>query len=161
MHISPSGFEISHDPARVDFGFVRHFLSEESPWARGIPTEALRRAIDNSLCFSIFEPGEKQVGFARVVSDLATFAYVDDLFVDENYRGRGLGGALVNAVLTHPDLCSVKSWWLFASGPEARRLFERHGFRQPERERLARWMTTPGGTRGYWKWHGRDLGSSR
>ena len=145
-----SGFEISNDPRRVDFGFVHHFLSEQSPWARGIPAEVLRRAIENSLCFSVLEPGEKQVGFARVVSDLATFAYVDDVFIDENYRRKGLGAALVNAILADSNLRDVKSWWLFASGPEARQFFEQHGFRRPERERGARWMTMPEGSRGCW-----------
>lgn len=116
---------------------------------RGAPRRVVDRAIDHSLCFGLYL-GEEQVGFARVITDCATFAYVDDVFVVAAHRRGGLAGRLVDAMLSHPELESVKSWWLLAGSEAARRFFERAGFRAPEPERLRRWMTLPGGGRGFY-----------
>lgn len=143
------GYEVSTDPARVDRGLVHRFLSEESAWARGIPREVVDRAIDNSLCFGVYWDA-KQVAFARVVTDYATFAYLDDVFVVEDHRRKGLAPQLIETVLGHPALEGIKSWWLLAGSEGARKLFERAGFSTPEPERLGRWMTLPGNSRGFY-----------
>lgn len=114
------------------------------------------RAIDNSLCFRVYR-GEEQVAFGLVVTDRATFAYVDDVFVAEGHRRGGLASRLVGAMLSHPDLGAVESWWLLAGSAPARELFGREGFRTPEPERLGRWVVTlPGGGRGFYLDERRD-----
>lgn len=142
-------YRVSTDPAKIDRELVHRFLSEESAWARGVPRRVVDRTIDYSLCFGIYR-GEEQVGFARVITDRATFAYVDDVFVAAAHRRSGLAGRLVDAVLAHPELGGVKSWWLLADSEAAREFFERAGFRTPEPKRLSRWMTLPGGGRGFY-----------
>jgi len=100
------GFTVSTDKARLDVELIHRFLAA-TYWARGIPAAVVRRAIDHSLCFGLYEnaqDGERQVGFARVITDYATFAYLSDVFVLEAYRGRGLGDWLVATILAHPDL---------------------------------------------------------
>jgi len=156
---SKDRYFVSTDPEKLDRDLVHRFLSERSHWARGIPEEVVDRAIDNSLCFGAYLPpyegahggrGEEQVGFARVVTDQATFAYLDDFFVLDEHRGRGLAGRLLEAVLDHPEVRGLKSVWLLAGTPEARRVFERAGFGTPEPDRLQRWMTLPGDSRGFY-----------
>ena len=100
---SDDDYYVSTDPRRIDRDLVHRFLSEESVWARGIQREVSDRAIENSLCFGLYSSRD-QVGFARVVTDYATFAYVEDVFVVEAHRCGGLAGRLVNAMLSHPDL---------------------------------------------------------
>jgi GNAT superfamily N-acetyltransferase len=118
--------EISTDVARVDRTFVHRFLAEESYWARGIPFDVVDRAIDHSLNFGVFEDGE-QIGYARVVTDRATFAMVRDVFVIESRRGRGLGTMLMRAVLDHRDLQGLRRVLLVTR--DARAFYERLGFR--------------------------------
>ena len=101
-------YRISDDPAVVDLSLVHEFLAT-SYWARGIPRETVARGIAHSLPFSIFL-GDRQVGFARVVTDRATFAYLADVFVIEEQRGRGLGAWLVATVLGHPALQGLRRW---------------------------------------------------
>jgi GNAT superfamily N-acetyltransferase len=99
-------FEISLDPARVDVEAAHAYLSG-SYWAQGIPMELLRKAIANSLCVAAFHQGA-QVGFARVVTDKATFAYLADVYVLEAHRGRGLSRRLVAALLDHPEMQGLR-----------------------------------------------------
>jgi GNAT superfamily N-acetyltransferase len=99
--------EISTDPLRLDRHLIHLFLSEESYWARGIPVEVVERSIDNSLNFGLYsELG--QLGYARVITDRATFALVRDVFILREWRGRGLGNLLMKAVLDHPDLQGLR-----------------------------------------------------
>ncbi|MEK7771046.1 MAG: GNAT family N-acetyltransferase, partial [candidate division NC10 bacterium] len=93
---------ITTDASRLDLDVIHGFLSR-SYWAAGIPREVMARAIRHSICFGAFD-GERQVGFARVISDVATFAYVSDVFVVESSRGRGVGKQLMAAIMSHPDL---------------------------------------------------------
>ncbi|HZI57025.1 MAG TPA: GNAT family N-acetyltransferase, partial [Verrucomicrobiae bacterium] len=93
---SKGDFEVSTDPERVDIDVVHDFLTR-SYWAQGIPMETVRRSIENSICFGIYH-GRQQVGFARIVSDQATFAYLADVFVLPEYRGRGLSRWLMNVL---------------------------------------------------------------
>jgi len=115
---------ISTDSSRLDLGVVHDFLST-SYWAVGVPLEVVERSIENSLVFGVYE-GEEQVGFARVVTDYATFAYLADVFVLESHRGRGLGKWLIEAVVSHPDLQELRRWML-ATG-DAHELYRKYGF---------------------------------
>ncbi len=122
------GFTVSTDKARLDVELIHRFLAA-TYWARGIPAAVVRRAIDHSLCFGLYEnaqEGERQVGFARVITDYATFAYLSDVFVLEAYRGRGLGDWLVATILAHPDLQGLRRWSLVTR--EAHGLYRKHGF---------------------------------
>jgi GNAT superfamily N-acetyltransferase len=118
-------YVISTDPSRLDRDLVHAFLSEQSYWARGRPRDVLERAIANSLCFGAYDEAA-QVGFARVVTDRATFAWLADVFVVEEHRGRGVGRRLVDSALRHADLESVSRWVLATA--DAHSLYGRFGF---------------------------------
>jgi GNAT superfamily N-acetyltransferase len=117
-------YVISDDPRSVDLSVVHGFLVT-SYWARGIPRETVARGISQSLPFSLFL-GDRQVGFARVVSDRATFAYLADVFVIEEQRGRGLAAWLVETVLAHPELAGLRRWLLATR--DAHGLYRKFGF---------------------------------
>jgi len=119
-----SGYEISLDPARIDVEAAHAFLSG-SYWAKDIPIDLLRKAIDNSLCAAAFAGGE-QVGFARLVTDRATFAYLADVYVLEGHRGNGLSRRLVAALLEHPDAQGLRRLMLVTR--DAHGLYEKFGF---------------------------------
>jgi len=118
------GFLISTDPARIDLNAVHAFLSS-SYWAQGIPRETVQRSIENSLCFGIYK-GREQIGFARVISDFATYAYVGDVYVLESYRGRGLSKWLMKCVVEHPALQGLRRWALATR--DAHELYAKFGF---------------------------------
>ncbi len=126
-------FTISTDRARLDREAIHAFL-QTSYWAPEISRGIVDRSIENSLCFGVYEAG-RQVGFARVVSDFATFAYLADVFVIPSHRGRGLSKWLVEIIRAHPDLQNLRRWNLATR--DAHSLYERFGFRRPEHpERL-------------------------
>lgn len=102
-----TGYEISTDPDRLDVDVIHGFL-REAYWSPGIPREVTERAIANSIPFGAYAPGGGQAGFARVVSDRAIFAYIADVFVLPEHRGRGVATALIRAVLAHPDLQGLR-----------------------------------------------------
>ena len=103
-------FTISTDPARLNVDAICDFLTR-AYWAAGRPRERTERAISNSLVFGLYD-GEKQIGLARVVSDYAVFAYLCDVFIHEDYRGKGLGKWLMETVHNHPDLQGLRRWIL-------------------------------------------------
>jgi GNAT superfamily N-acetyltransferase len=117
-------FVVSTDRERLDFDLIHGFLSR-SYWAEGMPKVVLQRAIENSLCFGMFDRAQ-QVGFARAITDLATYAYLSDVFVVEGYRGRGLGRWMIECILTHPDLQGVRRIALFTR--DAQGLYSQLGF---------------------------------
>jgi GNAT superfamily N-acetyltransferase len=117
-------YEISLDPARVDVEAAHAYLSG-SYWAQGIPIDLLRKAIANSLCVAAFHQGA-QVGFARVVTDRATFAYLADVYVLEAHRGRGLSRRLVAALLDQPEMQGLRRLMLVTR--DAQGLYEKFGF---------------------------------
>jgi GNAT superfamily N-acetyltransferase len=128
----PDGYSISTDPARLDLGVIHDFITQ-SYWAPASPRELIERAIRHSLCFGVYLAGA-QVGFARVISDYTTFAYLADVFVLPAHRGRGLSKALVAAALAHPELQGLRRWMLVTA--DAQGLYRRFGFQplaQPER----------------------------
>jgi GNAT superfamily N-acetyltransferase len=123
---------ISTDPYRLDVKLVHEFL-KTAYWCENIPIEVVKRAIAHSLCFGLYEFGH-QVGFARVVTDRATFAYLADVFIVESHRGRGLSKRLMQAIVGHPDLQGLRRWSLLTR--DAHGLYEEFGFTslsQPER----------------------------
>ncbi|MGO9830773.1 MAG: GNAT family N-acetyltransferase [Myxococcaceae bacterium] len=121
---APDGIDISSDPTRLDVDAVHAFL-RGSYWSPGIPRSVLERALANSLCFGAYE-GVRQVGFARVVTDRATFAWVCDVFVVESHRRRGIADALMAALVAHPELQGLRRWSLATR--DAHALYRRHGF---------------------------------
>jgi GNAT superfamily N-acetyltransferase len=118
------GFTISTDPARLDLDGVYAYLSA-SYWARGIPRDVFERSVKHALCFGIYE-GARQVGFARVVTDFATMAYVGDVFVLEPWRGKGLSRWLMEVMSAHPELQGFRRWILLTR--DAHGLYEKFGF---------------------------------
>ena len=118
------GYLISIDRSLLDLRFVHGYL-KTSYWAAGVPEEVVRRSVENSLCFGVYSD-EEQVGFARVVTDRATFAYLADVFVLEEHRGRGLGKWLVEVVLSHPELRGLRRWMLATR--DAHELYRKYGF---------------------------------
>ncbi len=124
-------FSLSTDPKRLDLEAMHEFLSQ-SYWARHRPRDVFQKAVDNSLCFGLYR-GARQVGFARVISDFATFAYLADVYVLELYRGRGLAKWMVCSILAHPDLRAVRRWLLTTK--DAHKLYRECGFcdlKEPE-----------------------------
>ena len=117
---------IDTDKSRLDVALIHAFLSQQSYWAANVPLAVVERAIQHSLCFGVYE-GEKQVGFARVVTDRATFAYLADVFVVDSHRGRGLSKRLMDAITTHPDLQDLRRWMLVTR--DAHALYAQYGFR--------------------------------
>src|SRR4051812_24915624 len=103
-------FTLSTDPARLDWEGIYQFLSH-SYWAVNRPRDMIEKSIRNSLCFGIYE-ASKQIGFARAVTDYATFAYLADVFILEPYRGRGLARWLIASILSHPELKTLRRWSL-------------------------------------------------
>ena len=118
-------FEISTDPARLDIEVIHGFL-RHSYWAEGRKRSVVERSIRNSLCFGVYLAG-RQVAFARVVSDRAVFAYLMDVFVVPEYRGRGISKALMRAVLDHPELQTLRMFLLATR--DAHGLYAQFGFR--------------------------------
>ncbi len=138
-------YEISDDPARLDLGVIHRYLSEDSYWAQGIPRELIERAVAHSLCFGVYA-GSAQVGFARVVSDRTTFAYLADVFVLPEHRGRGLSKRLMAAIMAHPELQGLRRWLLATA--DAHGLYRQHGFTalaKPERFMERRELIAYGG----------------
>ena len=131
---------ISNDPLELDVELIHRFLSEESHWARDISLDLVRRSIAHSLNFGLFA-GAAQVGYARVVTDHASFAYLQDVFVLEAYRGRGLSRQLVAAVLAHPAVRDVRRFMLLSS--TARGLYEKFGFAAPARPEIIMELAVP------------------
>lgn len=125
---------ISTDGSLLNLDLIHNFLTH-SYWAFGIPPETVARSIENSLCFGIYE-SDRQVGFARVLSDYATYAYLADVFVLEEHRGRGLGNWLMECIVAHPALQGLRRWSLVTR--DAHKLYARFGFTQLEA--ADRWM---------------------
>jgi len=133
------GFTISTDPSRLDLDLIHDFLSNHAYWSPGISRALVEKAIKNSLCFGIYANSsagkyEGQIGFARVITDHATFAYLDDVFILPTVRGLGLSKWLMECILSHPELQGLRRWLLATR--DAHGLYAQFGFRplaRPER----------------------------
>ena len=121
---SQGDYEISTDPARIDVALVHEFLTN-SYWAKGIPLETVRLSLENSIPFGVYH-GRQMVGFARIISDRATFAYLADVFILPSHRGRGLSRWLMECIVSHPDLQGLRRWMLATQ--DAHGLYAKFGF---------------------------------
>ena len=131
-------YTISTDPKRLDISVIHDFIANQSYWAQGRAVETVQRALDNSLNFGIYKTNQ-QVGFGRVVTDYATFAWIADVFVLTEHRGHGLSKWLVEVMLAHPQLQGFRRWVLATK--DAHSLYARFGF--IELHRPERWMERP------------------
>ncbi|WP_207433984.1 GNAT family N-acetyltransferase [Sabulibacter ruber] len=130
--VNPNGYLLSFDKELLQLNVIHDFLSQ-SYWSEGIPRSTVARAIKSSLCVGVYYAGE-QVGFARVITDYTTFAYLCDVFVLEPHRGQGLAKWMVKALQSHPELQGLRRWMLATA--DAHHLYEQRGFTplaQPER----------------------------
>lgn len=134
MEFKRDRFVISDDPAKLDLAAICDFLSR-AYWAETRPRDLIEKSIQFSLNFGIYD-GERQIGFARVVSDRAIFAYLCDVFIHEDYRGQTLGKWMMDCVMSHPDLQGMKRWCLLTR--DAHGLYSQFGF--TELNDPSRWM---------------------
>lgn len=135
------GFKITTEQQQMDFGLI-HKVIAQSYWAKGIPASTLKKAMQNSLCFAVLTDSGQQVGFARIISDCATFAYLADVFVVESYQGKGLSKWLMQTIITHPDLQGLRRMALATA--DAHGLYQQYGFtalNKPENF-MERWNPT-------------------
>ena len=122
--VTENNFTISTDKSKIDIDYVHHFLTN-SYWSPGVPIATVKKAMQNSLCFGVYDNG-RQIGYARMVTDTATFAYLADVFIDENYRGKGLAKWLVRVILAHPDLQGLRR--IILATRDAHSLYSQFGF---------------------------------
>ena len=127
-------FYISTEKEKMDIDLIHSFLTR-SYWAEGISKEIVRRSIEGALCFGVFE-NEKQIGFARMITDRATFAYLADVFIIDEYRGLGLSKWLMEVIMSHPDLQGLRR--LMLATRDAHELYKKFGFTQLNN--VDRWM---------------------
>ena len=130
-------YQISTDPSKLDIGVIHKYLSEESYWASGIPFEKVKNSIEHSLCFGLYHHHE-QVGFAILITDKTTFAYLADVFVLEKERGKGLSKFLIAAIQSHPELLNLRRWLLGTK--DAHGLYEQFGWTRITEELSNRFM---------------------
>jgi len=133
MRAKKGEYEIDTDKRRLDIAGIHKFLSTESYWAKNRTLEQTLTAIENSLCFGLYH-GREQVGFARVVTDRATFAYIGDVYVLDGHRGRGLSKWLMQTIVEQPDMQNLRRWLLATK--DAHGLYAQYGFEtlvHPER----------------------------
>ena len=126
MIVRNGSFYITTNKRKLDLKLIHRFL-KNSYWAKNIPFKIVCRAIKNSLCFGVFE-SHKQIGFARVITDKARFAYIHDVFIIEKYRGRDLSKWLMGTILKHPQLQGMKKWALATR--DAHDLYRQFGFKK-------------------------------
>ena len=134
----PDGYWVSDDHALIDVDLVHGWMSRESYWAKGRPHEVMARSIEHSLVLGLFTAGSEQAGFARLVTDRATFAWLCDVFVAAEHRGNGVGSFLVQTAVGHPDVVGIRQLLMATPG---RSLYRRHGF--GDLDKPERWMERP------------------
>lgn len=122
-------YTYSTDKNKLDINYIHHFLSKESYWAKNIPIEIVRKSIEGSFCFGIYN-GNQQIGFARVITDYATFGYLADVFVDEKYRGKGLSKNLMQFIMDNETIKGLRRFMLATL--DAHGLYEQYGFMKLE-----------------------------
>ena len=119
------GYKISTDLSLLDFDTIFNYLDQQSYWAKGMPPQKLKKAIEHSICFGVYKDGA-QAGFARVVTDKATFAYLCDVFILHENQGIGLSKWLMQTIMAHPDLQGLRRWALATL--DAHGLYKQFGF---------------------------------
>jgi GNAT superfamily N-acetyltransferase len=128
---------ISTDVSKLNVDLIYRYLSEESYWAKGIPKDVVEKSIANSLCFGVYCE-DQQIGFARLVTDKATFAYLADVFILPGYRRQGLSKFLMQTIHAHPELQNLRRWWLGTK--DAHGLYEHFGWTRITDEVAKRFM---------------------
>ncbi len=123
--IHKNEYTISTDKNKLDISSIHEFLSNEADWSNGIPLNTLKTAIENSLNFGLYYKN-KQIGFARIISDYSTIAYLGDVYILKEYRGNGLSKWLMNAIMEHPNLQGLRRWILLTNTAEW--LYKKFGF---------------------------------
>lgn len=130
-------FLISTDITLLDAGVIHNYLSNESYWAANIPFDVVKKSIDNSLCFGLF-CSNRQIGFSRLVTDKATFAYLADVFILESFRGKGLAKWMMEVIQAHPELQGLRRWLLGTR--DAQGLYEQFGWSVLDEDTRKRFM---------------------
>ncbi|MBS1755079.1 MAG: GNAT family N-acetyltransferase [Bacteroidetes bacterium] len=125
IEITFNDFTITTDKSKMDIVAIHDFLSKYSGWSDNIPFDRVKASIENSLNFGVFH-NDKQIGFARIISDFSTIAYLGDVYVLDNYRGQGLSKKLMDTVIEHPNLQGLRRWILLTSTADW--LYEKYGF---------------------------------
>ncbi|MCD8511232.1 MAG: GNAT family N-acetyltransferase [Bacillus sp. (in: Bacteria)] len=128
-------YVISDKPSLLNINYIHAFLADQSYWAKGRKRETVEKSVANSLNFGVYDQDMKQIGFARVITDQATFSWILDVFIEEDYRGEGLGQWLLECLLEHP---SVKGTNLALATKDAHDFYEKFGFERKECMRLNR-----------------------
>jgi GNAT superfamily N-acetyltransferase len=134
-------YTVSTDKVKLQPDVIYHFLSVESYWAKNISLKIVKRSIENSLTFGVYDRHGQQVGFARVITDFAVFATLGDVFIIKEKRGLGLSKWLIRTIVSLPELKSVRRWTLYTN--DAHKLYEKSGFRLLERPDLAMEINKP------------------
>jgi GNAT superfamily N-acetyltransferase len=125
-----NGFLISTDKSKLDITFIHHYLSAASYWAKNIPLQYVQRSIEHSFCFGIYKNSE-QAGFARLITDYTTYAYLADVFIATPYRGMGLSKWMIEYITTNPEVQGLRRWMLATR--DAHTLYEKFGFAAPDK----------------------------
>ena len=125
MQSTNTEYTVSTDKTRLDLPSIHQFLSTQAYWSLNIPFTTVKRSVENSLCFGVYF-GPQQVGFARVITDYATIAYLGDVFIIPEHRGKGLSKKLVDEIMTHPDLQGMRRWILLTG--DAHGLYRQFGW---------------------------------
>lgn len=135
--LEEQGYAISTDPALLDINAIHRYLSQDSYWAKNIPLTVVERSVANSFCFGVYHSG-KQAGFARLITDKATFAYLADVFILPEHRGKGLSKWLVACIQAHPDVQGLRRWLLGTL--DAHALYAQFGWKPLPEELVPRFM---------------------
>lgn len=134
-----NNFTISTDKSKLNLDVIHEFLSK-SYWSQNIPKWIVKKAMENSLCFGIYD-NERQIGYARIISDYASFAYLADVFIIEEYRGKGLSKKLMENIMSHPELKTIRKWMLATN--DAHGLYSQFGFTPLSHPEKIMEITTP------------------
>ncbi|WP_273566729.1 GNAT family N-acetyltransferase [Maribacter halichondriae] len=122
------GIYITSDKSKLDIAFIHDYLSNQAYWAKGRSMELVKKSIENSLCFGVFTSDEKQIGFARIATDFVVFAWLMDAFIDEEYRGKGIGKYLIETIVNHHELINVNGIGLRTN--DVHELYKQFGFEE-------------------------------
>lgn len=128
-----NGYLFSTDKEKLQHTYIHHFLSEESYWAKNIPIHIVEKAIEGSICFGVYDK-QQQIGFARIITDHATFGYLADVFIDKDYRSKGLSKELMNFITEQPFIKTLRRFMLATK--DAHSLYAQFGFnalKEPDR----------------------------
>ena len=135
-YIEKHGFTITTNPEKINFKRLHYFLAFESYWAKNIPLDLLKKACLNSINFSLLESATNRfIGFARIITDRAVFAYLADVFIDSNYRGKGLGKWLIETIKSYPDVESLRIFYLMTK--DAHSLYNQFGWKPLEKPEMS------------------------